>query len=166
MRDRVLGNLGGPIPTLARLELDVVDHGAEDRLRHECGPRVVEVQDGRTTRRLGTRPLNVDLGQKPRPIVLRCSTNKHIPRDFGFDELAQLRGLLTAVDDAAETAVDFPRCVGAKIAIRNPAGRARSHLHNRELLVVVGLDRELVQRVPVVALGARSVGERHSETSS
>ena len=67
----------------------------------------------------------------------------------GFHELAQVRSLLGEVGYVAETAVDFPRYVGAKIGIHNPRGERVgrvSHLRNRELLFVVGPDRELVER--------------------
>ena len=67
----------------------------------------------------------------------------------GFHELESVRDLLGEVGYVAETAVDFPRYVGAKIGIHNPQGERVgriSHLRNREFLFVVGPDRELVAR--------------------
>ena len=67
----------------------------------------------------------------------------------GFHELERVRDLLSEVGYVAQTAVDFPRYVGAKIGIHNPQGERVgrvSHLRNRELLFVVGPDRTLVER--------------------
>jgi adenine-specific DNA-methyltransferase len=67
----------------------------------------------------------------------------------GFHELEQVRTLLGEVGYVAETAVDFPRYVGARIGIHNPRGERVgkvSHVRNRELLFVVGPDRALVER--------------------
>ena len=67
----------------------------------------------------------------------------------GFHELELVRELLGEIGYVAETAVDFPRYVGAKIGIHSPQGKRVgrvSHLRNREFLFVVGPDRELVER--------------------
>ncbi len=67
--------------------------------------------------------------------------------DEGFHDLDDVRSLLSGAGYVAEAAVDSPRYVGAKIGIHNPRGErvgAVSHLRNRELLFVVGPDRERV----------------------
>jgi adenine-specific DNA-methyltransferase len=66
----------------------------------------------------------------------------------GFHELERVRALLGEVGYVAETAVDFPRYVGAKIGIHNPRGERVgrvSHLRNRELLFLVGPKRLLAK---------------------
>jgi adenine-specific DNA-methyltransferase len=75
-------------------------------------------------------------------LVVSCS-------DEGFHDLGDVRALLAEAGYVAETAVDNPRYVGARIGIHNPRGErvgAVSHVRNRELLFVVGPDRELVAR--------------------
>jgi adenine-specific DNA-methyltransferase len=69
--------------------------------------------------------------------------------DEGFHDPRDVRALLAEAGYVAEAAVDNARYVGARIGIHNPRGErvgAVSHVRNKELLFVVGPDRELVAR--------------------
>jgi adenine-specific DNA-methyltransferase len=75
-------------------------------------------------------------------LVVSCS-------DEGFHDPADVRALLGEAGYVAETAIDNPRYVGARIGIHNARGQrvgAVSHVRNHELLFVVGPDRALVRR--------------------
>ncbi len=61
--------------------------------------------------------------------------------DEGFHDPADVAGLLAERGHVASLAIDFPRYVGARIGIHNPAGErvgAVSHVRNLEYLIVCG----------------------------
>lgn len=67
--------------------------------------------------------------------------------DEGFHDPAAVAALLAERGHVAALAIDFPRYVGARIGIHNPAGDrvgAVSHVRNLEYLVVSGPDRAAV----------------------
>ena len=81
--------------------------------------------------------------------------------DEGFHDPADVAALLSERGHVASLAIDFPRYVGARIGIHNPAGErvgAVSHVRNLEHLIVSGPDRAVVDAVfhahPGRALGA------------
>ena len=68
--------------------------------------------------------------------------------DEGFHDPADVAGLLAERGHVASLAIDFPRYVGARIGIHNPAGRrvgSVSHVRNLEHLLVCGPDRAAVE---------------------
>ena len=68
--------------------------------------------------------------------------------DEGFHDPADVAGLLAGRGHVASLAIDFPRYVGARIGIHNPAGErvgSVSHVRNLEHLIVCGPDRAAVQ---------------------
>jgi adenine-specific DNA-methyltransferase len=68
--------------------------------------------------------------------------------DEGFHDPADVAGLLAWRGYVAALAIDFPRYVGARIGIHNPAGErvgAVSHVRNTEYLIVSGPDRSAVE---------------------
>lgn len=69
--------------------------------------------------------------------------------DEGFHDPADVAALLAERGHVASLAIDFPRYVGARIGIHNPAGErvgAVSHVRNLEHLIVSGPDRAAVER--------------------
>ena len=67
--------------------------------------------------------------------------------DEGFHDPADVAALLGQRGHVAALAIDFPRYVGARIGIHNPAGErvgAVSHVRNLEYLIVSGPDRSAV----------------------
>ena len=68
--------------------------------------------------------------------------------DEGFHDPADVAGLLAGRGHVASLAIDFPRYVGARIGIHNPAGErvgSVSHVRNLEHLIVCGPDRAAVE---------------------
>jgi adenine-specific DNA-methyltransferase len=79
--------------------------------------------------------------------------------DEGFHDPADVAGLLAERGHVASLAIDFPRYVGARIGIHNPAGErvgAVSHVRNLEHLIVSGPDRAAVERAFDAAGPARA----------
>lgn len=67
--------------------------------------------------------------------------------DEGFHDLDEVAALLAEKGYLRSVAIDFKRYVGAQIGIFNPSGERVgrvSHLHNKELLFVVGPDEAAV----------------------
>lgn len=78
--------------------------------------------------------------------------------DEGYVSEAELAALLSRRGPCAVLRVDYPRYVGAKIGIYNPAGEKTGqvgHLRNQELIFVVATDGQLPPAV--TQLGAISV---------
>jgi adenine-specific DNA-methyltransferase len=68
--------------------------------------------------------------------------------DEGFHDPADVATLLAERGHVASLAIDFPRYVGARIGIHNPAGErvgSVSHVRNLEHLIVAGPDRAVVE---------------------
>lgn len=67
----------------------------------------------------------------------------------GFHDLVRVQELLATRGHVARVEVTQPRYVGARIGIHNPRGERVGqvgHIHNQEMIFVVGPDRELVRR--------------------
>jgi adenine-specific DNA-methyltransferase len=87
--------------------------------------------------------------------------------DEGFHHPAEVADLLAARGHVAALAIDFPRYVGARIGIHDPAGvrvGTVSHVRNLEYVLVCGPDRDAVAGAfdaPVVlSSGARTAAPR------
>jgi len=83
----------------------------------------------------------------------------------GYHDVEDVQSLLAEKGHVATLTTDFKRYVGAQIGIYNPSGAkvgAVSHLHNKEMLFVVGPDAAAVEEaVAGLAIGPGSPADSH-----